>query len=69
MARRRDWFEKLSQPHMVLWWIPAGHLPDMAEARQRLDLLHQRGPSPEAFTFKARFPAPAALASDLVNAK
>ena len=69
MARRRDWFEKMSQPHMALWWIPAGHLPDMAEAKERLDLLQQRGPSAEAFTFKARFAAPPAAVPDLVTAK
>jgi hypothetical protein len=58
MARRRDWFEKLSQPHMVLWWIPAGHLPSMDEAKARLELLHRQGPGPEAFTFKVRFAPP-----------
>jgi hypothetical protein len=58
MARRRDWFEKLSQPHMVLWWVPAGHLPDMAEARARLELLQREGPTAQAFTFKARYAPP-----------
>jgi hypothetical protein len=69
MARRRDWFEKMAQPHMVLWWIPAGHLPVMAEAKERLDLLRRRGPSPDAFTFKTRFSAPTSAASGLVPAK
>ena len=59
----------MSRPHMVLWWIPAGHLPDMAEAKERLDLLQQRGPSPEAFSFKVRFPASSTAASELVTAK
>jgi hypothetical protein len=63
MARRRDWFEKLSQPHIVLWWIPAGHLPDVNEAKARLELLHGQGPGPEAFTFKARFAPPEFSAS------
>jgi len=58
MARRRDWFEKMSQPHMALWWIPAGHLPDMAEAKERLDLLQRQGPTLLAFTFKSRFAPP-----------
>lgn len=59
LARRRDWFEKLDRPHMALWWIPAGTLPAVEEARQRLALLGARGPTPDAFTFRDRFPPPA----------
>ena len=59
IGRRRDWFEKLVGPHMALWWVKAGHLPDVAEARTKLDLLAAAGPNPDAFTFKQRFPAPA----------
>lgn len=58
MARRREWFEKSDRPHMALWWVEAGHRPDVAEAMARLDLLAERGPTPDAFTFKQRFPAP-----------
>ncbi len=58
MARRREWFEKPTRPHLVLWWIEAGHTPSVEEALQRLDMLAERGPTPEAFTFKQRFPAP-----------
>ena len=44
--------------HLVLCWIPAGTFPTIEEAKRRLDLLRANGPSPEAFTFKQRFPAP-----------
>jgi hypothetical protein len=44
--------------HSVLWWIPAGAIPTLDEARRRLDLLAERGPTPEAFTFQQRFPPP-----------
>ena len=30
----------------------------VAEALERLDMLLERGPTPDAFTFKQRFPAP-----------
>ncbi|MBC7869517.1 MAG: DUF3291 domain-containing protein [Chitinophagaceae bacterium] len=53
--RRRDWFEKIEMPSVVMWWIPAGHIPTLAEAKERYDLLHQLGPTPQAFTFKQRF--------------
>ncbi|GIJ35932.1 DUF3291 domain-containing protein [Verrucosispora sp. WMMD703] len=58
MRRRREWFLPLDRPHLVLWWIPAGVLPTLAEAAERLELL-RRGPSPEAFTLREPYPAPA----------
>jgi len=58
MVKRRQWFEKPTQPHMVLWWVPAGHRPTLGEALDRLALLRREGPSEQAFTFKQRFPAP-----------
>jgi len=62
MRRRREWFTRMAQAYMVLWWVPAGHEPTMAEAAARLELLRQQGPTPEAFTFAAAFPAPDASA-------
>lgn len=53
--RRREWFEKLDTPIVVMWWIPADHRPTPAEAKERLDYLQQHGPTPYAFTFKERF--------------
>lgn len=59
MARRRDWFLPLDGPYMVLWWVAAGHRPDVAEAQERLARLAAHGPTADAFTFKARFDPPA----------
>lgn len=59
-ARRFDWFERASGPSIVLWWQPAGTTPSIDEALRLLRLLTDHGPTPEAFTFKQRFPAPAA---------
>jgi hypothetical protein len=56
--RRREWFEPPSEAHLVLWWIPAGHTPTVAEGEDRLDHLRAHGPTAHAFTFKNRFPAP-----------
>ena len=55
---RKEWFEPLEGPILVLWWIPAGHIPTVVEAQERLRLLKERGPSPAAFTFRTPFPAP-----------
>ena len=67
LARRKEWFAMPAEMHLVLWWIPAGTIPTIAEAKRRLDLLRANGPSPEAFTFKRRFAAPeiGAVASPL----
>ena len=42
----------------TLWWVPAGTVPTVAEAEQRLIHLHEHGPTPHAFTFREPFPAP-----------
>lgn len=58
LRERGKWFEKMGEAHMVLWWVPAGHIPSVAEARDRLIYLREHGESPETFTFQSPF-APA----------
>jgi hypothetical protein len=55
---RKQWFEPIDGPILALWWIPAGHIPTVEEAKERLALLEERGPSADAFTFRAPVPAP-----------
>ncbi len=50
------WFEKLDQP-IAMWWIPAGHLPTIAEAIERLEHFRRYGFSPYAFGFNKPFSA------------
>lgn len=52
---RGQWFEKFDGPYLVLWWIPAGHIPTVQEAKARLEHLKQNGPSRYAFTPKEVF--------------
>ena len=61
-ARRYDWFERRQTPNTVLWWQPAGTIPDIHEALGRLRRLSDLGPTAEAFTFKQRFAPPDAIA-------
>jgi hypothetical protein len=58
MRKRREWFEPLSRPALVLWWIPIGHTPTVAEALERFDRLATLGPTPDAFTFRQAFAPP-----------
>jgi hypothetical protein len=55
--RRKEWFEKMSEMHMVLWYVPAGHKPSVNEAVEKLNFLRKNGETPLAFTFKKRFTA------------
>lgn len=61
---RKQWFEPIEGPVLALWWIPAGHIPTIAEAQARLQHLHQHGPSAEAFTFRKPFPAQGSSSSE-----
>ncbi|MFI8823271.1 DUF3291 domain-containing protein [Streptomyces sp. NPDC053431] len=57
MRQRRAWFERHVEAHMVLWWVPAGHVPTVDEALERLAELRADGPSPRAFTFASSYTA------------
>ena len=58
MRRRREWFARMAEATLALWWIPAGHVPTVAEGVERLEVLRANGPTPAAFSFRERFPAP-----------
>ena len=51
----------------MLWWVPAGHRPSTDEAKERLALLGEHGPTPQAFTFRQPFPVPDAAAAATVD--
>lgn len=57
MRKRNDWFDKM-QFHLVLWWVEEGHQPSLEEAKVRLKLLTENGPTAEAFSFAKPFPTP-----------
>lgn len=57
MRRRKEWFERV-EFYMVLWWIEEGRRPSIEEAKIRLELLRQNGPTYSAFTFKKPYAAP-----------
>jgi hypothetical protein len=58
LRRRREWFERLDEAVTVLWWVPAGHRPTVAEARDRLEYLRKHGTTQYAFGFSDPIPAP-----------
>ncbi len=60
LQARSEWFRRPDKPPFVLWWIKAGHIPTDAEAKSRLEMLWENGPTAEAFTFRHRFEPPTA---------
>ena len=52
LKQRHEWFEKLTDVYAALWWVPAGHIPSVDEAKQRLAHLKKNGPTQFACTFK-----------------
>lgn len=63
MRRRREWFERMREAFLVLWWVPKGHRPSIPEGIERLERLRAKGPTAEAFNFRAAYPRPDAAAS------
>jgi hypothetical protein len=60
--RRKEWFEKMPEMHMALWFIPEGHTPAVVESVERLNYIRKHGATPFAFTFKKSFTAEEAAA-------
>jgi hypothetical protein len=67
--RRSEWFDKMSQMHMALWYVPPGHYPDVNEATQRLNHIRMHGETPYAFSFKKRFSVHEAVSNHGLNEK
>ena len=58
LRRRRQGFEKTDLPPVTMWWVPAGHVPTVAEALARMEHLKANGPSPDAFSFRQPYAPP-----------
>jgi hypothetical protein len=58
LRRKREWFTRMADAYMCLWWVPEGHQPSVAEAAARLAHLRAHGPTPESFTFAEAYSPP-----------
>lgn len=58
LKAKENWFTKLAEAHLALWWIPQGSLPSVEEALEKLRLIQAKGPSPDVFTFAKPYPMP-----------
>ena len=55
LRNARQWFDRHKWPPYVLWWVRKGHTPTWSEGVERLEHLHDHGPSLFAFDFKEAF--------------
>lgn len=55
LKRKKEWFGKMPEIYMALWYVPKGHKPTETEAAERLIHLQKKGETPFAFSFKKRF--------------
>jgi uncharacterized glyoxalase superfamily protein PhnB len=58
LRRRREWFQHEDQAMNVLWWTPAGTVPTLAEAVERLEHLRRHGPSHTGWPLARTVPPP-----------
>lgn len=56
--KRANWFERMTEAHMALWWVKKGQFPTAEEGRDRLLHLRQEGETEYAFSFKNMFEKP-----------
>jgi hypothetical protein len=59
LRRRLEWFHRVEEASVAMWWIPVGHVPTVAEAEERVAHIRGHGPTEFAFDFRHSFPAPA----------
>lgn len=52
LRRRREWFHRVEESTVALWWVPEGHRPTTDEAEERVRHLRAHGASAFAFTFR-----------------
>ena len=39
LQKKSNWFERPTRTPLVLWWVKAGHIPSVEEAKERFDVL------------------------------
>ena len=64
MRQRKSWFERFDGMYYALWWVPAGHIPSIEEAKERLEHVRTHGESAYSFSFAKLFPAPDSPSSE-----
>lgn len=52
LKNKKKWFDMNGPSQFVMWWLPAGQMPTIAMAKEKLEFIEKNGPSAQAFTFR-----------------
>ena len=52
LRRRAEWFHRVSEATVALWWVSEGHRPTTTEAEERVRHLRAHGPTATAFDLR-----------------
>ena len=63
LRRRQEWFHRVAEATVALWWVEAGHRPTTDEAEDRVRHLRAHGPTAVAFDLRTVVPPAPAPAS------
>ena len=58
LRRRREWFERMAEPFLVCWWVPAGQVPRSRHHSPASRACADTGSATSAFTLRDRRPPP-----------
>jgi len=58
IREREAWFDKMPAMSQVVWWVPVGHIPSVAESKKKLEQLRSVGPTETAFTLAQPYSMP-----------
>ena len=56
LDQREKWFRKPEWPTYAMWWVNDDEVPQWADACERLEYLHDYGPSERVFDFENPYP-------------
>jgi Domain of unknown function (DUF3291) len=55
MRQREKWFERMNEIFIALWWVTAGTIPTVQEAKERLDFYVLTASRLSRFRLRSRF--------------
>lgn len=67
LGSRELWFERMPGPYAAMWWLPAGTLPSIEDAKARLDSLAVNSDTAYSFSFRKVFAPPISEAGALAQ--
>ena len=61
LRKRAEWFKAPAWPTYACWWVEDKEIPTWSQACRKLEQLHDKGSTPQAFNFRQCFDAQGCL--------